>query len=390
MPMPVSATRNAIASPARESVSLSAFQPPVTTSTENETSPRSVNLNAFESRFLRTCWRRFASVTQRARQVAREVAPEAQALRVRHVLEGAVDEGRELGEADLARVHDHRARLDLREVEDVVDEHQQVGARRVDGLRELGLAPREVALGVLRELVGEDQQAVERRAQLVRHVREELGLVLRGERRAAAALSSIAWRACSISLFFVSTSTFCWARRTAFSSSCWLVWRSSSCWFWSSRRERLRLLQQVLGARVRLDRVEHDADRLGELVEERLVRRVEAVEGGQLEHGLDLALEDDRQDDEVERARPRRGPKRSGCSRWAPRSAGSCRFSQRALADEPLAEPERGRRCPGARDTRSSRRGGAPRRRRPRRACRRRRAARTPPARAPRGSAGRP
>ena len=36
--------------------------------------------------------------------------------------------------------------------------------------------------GFLRQLVGEDQQAVERRAQLVRHVGEELGLVLRGER----------------------------------------------------------------------------------------------------------------------------------------------------------------------------------------------------------------
>ena len=41
---------------------------------------------------------------------------------------------------------------------------------------------RQVAVGVLAQLVGEDQQAVERRAQLVRHVGEELGLVLRGER----------------------------------------------------------------------------------------------------------------------------------------------------------------------------------------------------------------
>jgi hypothetical protein len=34
----------------------------------------------------------------------------------------------------------------------------------------------------LRELVGEDEQAVERRAQLVRHVRQELRLVLRRQR----------------------------------------------------------------------------------------------------------------------------------------------------------------------------------------------------------------
>ena len=40
---------------------------------------------------------------------------------------------------------------------------------------------REVALRVVAELLAEDQNAVERRAQLVRHVREELGLVLRGQ-----------------------------------------------------------------------------------------------------------------------------------------------------------------------------------------------------------------
>ena len=40
---------------------------------------------------------------------------------------------------------------------------------------------RQVAVGVLGELVGEDQQAVERRAQLVRHVGQELRLVLGGQ-----------------------------------------------------------------------------------------------------------------------------------------------------------------------------------------------------------------
>ena len=38
-------------------------------------------------------------------------------------------------------------------------------------------------------------------------------------------------------------------------------------------RERLRLREQVFRARVRLDRVDHDADRFRELVEERLVDR---------------------------------------------------------------------------------------------------------------------
>ena len=50
-------------------------------------------------------------------------------------------------------------------------------------LRELDLLRRQVAADVLGELLAEDQNRVQRRAQLVRHVREELGLVLRGERQ---------------------------------------------------------------------------------------------------------------------------------------------------------------------------------------------------------------
>ena len=41
----------------------------------------------------------------------------------------------------------------------------------------------QVALGVLGQLVGEDEQAVERRPQFVRHVGQELGLVLGGQRQ---------------------------------------------------------------------------------------------------------------------------------------------------------------------------------------------------------------
>ena len=37
--------------------------------------------------------------------------------------------------------------------------------------------------------------------------------------------------------------------------------------------QRLGLLEQILGSHVRFDGVQHDADRLGELVQKRLVRR---------------------------------------------------------------------------------------------------------------------
>jgi hypothetical protein len=66
------------------------------------------------------------------------------------------------------------ARLDLREVEHVVDELEQVHAAlgdRVERL-ELGRGHRAVAL----EQLGVAEHAVERRAQLVAHAREELAL----------------------------------------------------------------------------------------------------------------------------------------------------------------------------------------------------------------------
>ena len=65
--------------------------------------------------------------------------------------------------------------------------------------------------------------------------------------------------------------------------------------------ERLRLLQQLLGPHRRGDGVEDDADAFGELVEEGQVDVAEAVERGQLDHRLDLAFEQHRQHDDVQR-----------------------------------------------------------------------------------------
>ena len=66
-------------------------------------------------------------------------------------------------------------------------------------------------------------------------------------------------------------------------------------------RQQLRLLEQALGAHGRGDRVEHDADRFHQLVEEALVGLVELAERGQLDHRLDLVLEQGRQDVDVRR-----------------------------------------------------------------------------------------
>ncbi len=54
--------------------------------------------------------------------------------------------------------------------------------------------------------------------------------------------------------------------------------------------QRLGLLEQVLRPHVGLDRIEHDADRLRELIQECLVRRVEPFERRQLQHAADLSF----------------------------------------------------------------------------------------------------
>ena len=69
------------------------------------------------------------------------------------------------------------AGLDLGEVEDVVDQRQQIVARRIDRVGELDLLRVQVAVAVLPQQLGEDERAVERRPQLVRHVGQELRLV---------------------------------------------------------------------------------------------------------------------------------------------------------------------------------------------------------------------
>ena len=80
----------------------------------------------------------------------------------------------QIGEVDLFRLDRHGARLNLRQVEDVADQVQQIGAGAVNGAGEFHLLAAQVAFRILRQLLAQDQNAVERRAQLVRHIRQKL------------------------------------------------------------------------------------------------------------------------------------------------------------------------------------------------------------------------
>ena len=197
------------------------------------------------------------------------VEPEAAALRF--VPERPAHHVDEVRQEDLLRVDADDARFDLREVEDVADEVQQVGAGAMNRARELDLARRQVALRVVGELLTEDQDAVERRPQLVRHVGEELGLVLRRQRQLRRLLLERAARLLDLGVlaldFDVLLGELLRLQRQLIVRLLQLVLLRLQL-----AGELLRLLEQPFGLHRRFDRVEQDADVRHQLVEEREVR----------------------------------------------------------------------------------------------------------------------
>ncbi len=80
-------------------------------------------------------------------------------------------------QAEIRRLELHPPRLDLGQVQDVVDERQQVPAGLQDIGEVLGLLLVDLAEHPLGQHFGKADDGVERRAELVRHVREKLALV---------------------------------------------------------------------------------------------------------------------------------------------------------------------------------------------------------------------
>ena len=147
----------------------------------SETEPRSVNLKALESRFLSTCCSRLVSVWIAGGSAGSSSTSNCSPLRSATWRKVLSTNFRTSANGTVRDVHRHGARLDLGEVEDVVDQVEQVGAGAVDGLGEPDLLGGQVPLRVLGQDLGEDEQAVERRPELVRHVGQELRLVLGDE-----------------------------------------------------------------------------------------------------------------------------------------------------------------------------------------------------------------
>ena len=203
---------------------------------------------------------------------------------------------------------------------------------------------------VLGQLLRQDQQAVERRAQLVRHVGEELGLVLRRQGELGGLVFEREPRLLDLAVLVLHLHVLL-GEQAGFLRQLFVGVLQLLLAALQLGGERLRLLEQALGAAVRLDVVQHHADALHELVEERQVGRAELVEGRQLDHRLDLLLEQDRQHHRIARQRlAQAGGDPIVLARHAAHD--DALLLERALADQSLAGPELRGQCSCVRDSR--------------------------------------
>ena len=197
---------------------------------------------------------------------------------------------------------------------------------------------REVAVGVVGELLAENEDAVERRAQLVRHVGEELGLVLGGE---GELLGLLFQRAAGLLDLLVLAFDFgvLLGELLGLLGELLVGLLQFLLLRLQLDGELLRLLEQAFGLHGGFDAVEHDADAGGELLEEGEVRGGEGVEAGELDDGLDAIFEEHRQHDDVARD----GLEEAGADRdGVRRKIGDqhAALFERALADQAFAEPD--------------------------------------------------
>ncbi len=163
----------------------------------------------------------------------------------------------------------------------------------VNGLGVLDLFLGQGGFGVFGQHLRQNQQVVERRAQLVAHVGQELALVLGGERKLFGLLFQRRLGLLHLAVLgFHLVLLFGQQVRFFFQLGVGLL---------KLLGQRLALLQQLFGAHGGGNRVQHDADALRELVQERQVDVGEMAEGSQLDHRLRLAFEQHRQHDDAER-----------------------------------------------------------------------------------------
>ena len=183
------------------------------------------------------------------------------------MVERAFDAVAQRPEGDRLGLDGYGARLDLRQVENVVDQREKIGAGRVDVPGEIHLFGHQVAGRVFGKLLSQYQDRVERRPQLMRHVGQELRLVFRRQCQFGGLLLQRAARLFDLVVLTLDLDVLL-SQLLRFERQLFVGLLQLGLPRLQLDRQLLRLLQQVLGTHRRLDRVEDDADRLGQLFEE--------------------------------------------------------------------------------------------------------------------------
>ena len=103
--------------------------------------------------------------------------------------------------------------------------------------------------------------------------------------------------------------------------------------------ELLRLLEQAFGLHRRLDRIQHDADRVGELLEEHRLQGGERCDRGEFDDGFHVTLEQHGQHDDVARhhLEQRRSDRHRVGRQFGDQQAA---LVAGALADQAFADPQ--------------------------------------------------
>ena len=166
MPMPVSATANSIQ-----------LRPSTTLRTRSVTSPCLVNLQALLNRLSRICRSRIGSTISGPR-FSWHFDDEPVLVLLGKLARGADDLLDQRRQAHRFRTELELAGFDLRQVEHLVDEAEQMRAGTVHAAQRLRRLLGAEARRIGHHHLGEADDGVERRAQLVAHVGEELRLVL--------------------------------------------------------------------------------------------------------------------------------------------------------------------------------------------------------------------
>ena len=131
-----------------------ASSPPPPSNREAERRRCAVNLKAFDSRFFRTCCRRLESVVMLRPSSVSSVTSNDSCLRLRLVAERPRDGVEQIGKEDFLRFDRDRAGLDLRQIENVADQIEQIGAGAVNGAGEFDLLWRKIAVPGCRRAAG--------------------------------------------------------------------------------------------------------------------------------------------------------------------------------------------------------------------------------------------